>query len=192
MFTSNLAELFLVKWRGIIVLMVIMAVFNIPAVRGEEMIDQPQGHCFFSERLKNPAVKSAYLKRLAYFEEGAASGGSDVEAMYGNIKKADYATGDAYRLDPISYECITCHDGSSAPATGYSHPVGMDYDSSTAFSRRHPLSRQFISRGALNPDIVLIGGKVGCLSCHNPLNPERNHLVASNDRSTLCLSCHIK
>ncbi|WP_243688226.1 cytochrome c3 family protein [Geotalea toluenoxydans] len=40
--------------------------------------------------------------------------------------------------------------------------------------------------------MVLVDGRVGCLTCHDPLNRKAPHLVASNDRSNLCLTCHIK
>jgi predicted CXXCH cytochrome family protein len=62
----------------------------------------------------------------------------------------------------------------------------MDYASYAAFGRGYrPASM-------LDPKMVLVNGKVGCLTCHNPLNPERNHLVMSDHRSALCLSCHDK
>ncbi|MDA8428954.1 MAG: hypothetical protein M0T70_06830 [Geobacteraceae bacterium] len=180
------------RWGAVIGSLIVGTFLSCADARGEARNDQSQGHCFFSERLKNPAVKAAYLERLAYPERGASPEPNDVETMYRDIEKADYSPGQSEQLDQISRECVTCHDGSSAPTTGYSHPVGMDYDKSTSFNRRSPFKRNYVTRGALNPDVVLIDGKVGCLSCHNPLNPAENHLAMSNENSSLCFSCHIK
>jgi predicted CXXCH cytochrome family protein len=44
----------------------------------------------------------------------------------------------------------------------------------------------------MNGAMIFADGKVGCLTCHNPLNPEKGHLVMSDRNSALCLTCHNK
>lgn len=144
---------------------------------------QSSGTCYLSEQLKDSQARYEYVERVVELRGGgrvynAATG------RYGEISLASYQTAESGNLDPMSSECLSCHDGSSAPLTGYSHPVGVQYP---AFSR----SGRYVSKGALNRRIVLIDGKVGCLSCHNPLNPSKFHLVMSNDGSRLCFSCHL-
>jgi len=105
-------------------------------------------------------------------------------------------------LDPISAECLSCHDGIVAPATSYrvegtddpmtyserklSHPIGMDYN------RAAMKDRELRPASTLAPYITLFDGKVGCGSCHNVFSREKNLLVVSDRGSALCFECHIK
>ena len=106
-------------------------------------------------------------------------------------------------LDPISMECLGCHDGTMAKAVNHrisdgdthrvksietikgSHPIGMDYN---AFAR----SKEYVPSNTLAADIKLINGKVGCVSCHNLLGRNDKYLAVDNTRSGLCFSCHNK
>lgn len=152
-----------------------------------EMAGQSSGNCSFAEELKDSNNRSDYLELLTQLRQRVVTPVQYYsESMYQEIARADSPRMRSYGLDPISYQCVSCHDGSIAPATRYSHPVGIEYPMYSTYISH------FVSRGALNRRIILIDGKVGCLSCHNPLNPGRNHLVMSNDRSRLCLSCHMK
>ncbi|WP_020676271.1 cytochrome c3 family protein [Geopsychrobacter electrodiphilus] len=107
-------------------------------------------------------------------------------------------------LDPVSLECLVCHEGSVGPAAevqigsrssgqglsytgpGFSHPIGVDYGQAAA--RNKELRRL----DDLSPLISLYEGKVGCASCHNQFSHEGDMLVFSNRGSALCLECHIK
>lgn len=110
-------------------------------------------------------------------------------------------------LDATSMLCLSCHDGVIAPdvftsahgtqwarqtgrspfgqggATG--HPIGIRYPSA---SPRYQSEASVVSDGA----IKLPGGRIQCISCHDPHNTERHEgmLVKSNAGSRLCLSCH--
>lgn len=104
-------------------------------------------------------------------------------------------------LDPISLECLGCHDGVIASDAAYkimggdavtyerdglSHPIGMDYRA-TAME-----DRELRDVNSLSPYIALYEGKVGCASCHNPYSSEHRMLTRNNYGSALCLECHIK
>jgi len=67
-----------------------------------------------------------------------------------------------------------------------SHPIGMEY-ANYSYS-----NRTFKSIDSLSGQMIFVDGKVGCITCHNPLNPEKNHLVMDNTGSRLCFSCHNK
>lgn len=173
------------------------------------------GSCAFSEQLKNPAQRSQYIVLVAQATAGTAATArsmqdmpeqfipTDPEEMYQGITTASFqTTSDTY--DPVSLKCLGCHDGVNAPiaagtyrndpgGTGFGqrmkggdHPIGMDYAAYAA------ASRGFKNLHQLDNNIVLIDGKVGCLSCHNPLNPAKFHLSVTNTNSTLCLTCHNK
>lgn len=107
-------------------------------------------------------------------------------------------------IDSLSVSCLACHDGVAASAVGVDlrnrpndrtsrvisfksdHPIGMNYNSYVAANRGY---RQI----PLNSNKMLfIEGKVGCLTCHDPLNPAKGHLVMSDQNSALCNTCHNK
>lgn len=160
--------------------------------------------CTFAQQLADPASQAEYRARLARLEQTPVTGFAGVDDMYRNITKASYNLRQMNRLDPISFGCVTCHDGATAPGKephiksgpagwnismsggGSSHPVGMRYAEYAGDSRN------YIPMGAVSTEVTFIQGKVGCLSCHDMLNPLKNHLVMSNDNSNLCFSCHIK
>lgn len=153
--------------------------------------------CAFTRQLQDPDSGMEFSARLHAAREAASS-------PYG--ERARYAatysdnTGEPMEIDTFSLDCLGCHDGINArihniryknnvmDRTGSmetvrgSHPIGMHYGS-YAYTSNH-------LRGLteLNEEMVLVDGKVGCLSCHNPLNPDKKHLTSKN----LCLGCHIK
>ncbi len=107
-------------------------------------------------------------------------------------------------IDSLSKDCLACHDGVAAsgidvdykntpgqPANHYDgkkqHPIGMNYAAYVAMG-----SRNYKPVSEYSSKMVFVDGKVGCLTCHNPLNPEEKHLVMSDQGSALCLSCHNK
>ncbi len=158
-----------------------------------------RGRCAFSRQLEDSYDRLQFIALLGTIRQQE----SDVEKMYGNITLASYSR-ERVELDPLSYDCLTCHDGISAPIHNIryktvhsersismvnvkgSHPIGMHYDS---FSR---INKELRPLSTLNKSMVFVNGNVGCLSCHNPLNPEKDHLVMNNERSELCFNCHNK
>ena len=178
--------------------------------------------CSFTQQLQQSvSIRRQYLVRVAaavgrpYFAKSA------VEEMYGNVRPASYTTdagpddqslpkffrsaGKAATvgLDAMSADCLGCHDGVGASAVGADlrnapntriprvnsftsdHPVGMDYNSYVAAARGF---KPILSPG----NMIFVNGKVGCLTCHDPLNSERGHLVKSDRNSALCATCHDK
>ncbi len=105
--------------------------------------------------------------------------------------------------------CLSCHDGSTAVdayggmggdvtipqrasigARGNlstDHPVGVAYPVHDKYFRS---KAEVEAKG----DVVLPGGRVECLSCHDVHNRYGHEklLVKTNERSALCLSCHRK
>lgn len=153
--------------------------------------------------LRRPVAGAALCSACHGLErQGSPAGGHALAMGKAHMRfKPDSARG---TLDPISRECLSCHDGSlgsaesvgsgmwehGAPLSRFDprggHPVGVDY--MLAKARRGGL----LPVGALNPAIKLIEGKVSCSSCHDPYSRERKKLVMSMSGSKLCLSCHDK
>ncbi len=116
------------------------------------------------------------------------------------------STGFGSKIDAMSRDCISCHDGSIGSSVelksgswrhqenfldfdkGGMHPIGMSYEK----------SRMKVQKAALKPIFMVdkrirfFGPekKIGCGSCHNPFSRKKNKLVMSNVRSKLCLACH--
>jgi predicted CXXCH cytochrome family protein len=111
--------------------------------------------------------------------------------------------------------CLRCHDGTIARdaiareriagakrerfvnkenpglyGTGHGtseHPVGVDYPK---IDKGYRPAASVIAYGT----VTLPGGKVECISCHDPHNMsgQKYMLVSTNARSRLCLTCHRK
>ena len=127
------------------------------------------------------------------------------------LKQADpdvrYRTQDSFsisqpkrQIDEMSQGCLGCHDelgavkkyGSKSPS-GFSnigmskiaeaHPVGLVYEKRTLFRDNLKSSAEFPL------DVVLVNGRISCITCHDPLNSKGNHMAGGN-RSALCFVCH--
>lgn len=178
-----------------------------------------EGSCVFSQQLQDSvSVRRQYLVKLDSALNRSAVAGNTVEDMYGQIVPASYNGGTTGSLsasfgvsktvsnrldvDPLSADCMGCHDGASASAIGIvlrdqptrhgqvdsftsDHPIGMTYSSYAAFSGSY---KELSNPGKM----VFVNGRVGCLTCHDPLNQEKGHLVMSDSKSALCLTCHNK
>ncbi|MBI4687616.1 MAG: cytochrome c3 family protein [Nitrospirae bacterium] len=113
----------------------------------------------------------------------------------GGYKVTDRTT----RIDKTSLQCIECHDsqldipggglgaGTWNHSRGANHPIGVSYSS---VSMKNP--RNYRPSGALRKEIVLFNGNIGCGTCHNIYAKGKFMLVMDNNRSALCLECHIK
>jgi len=102
-------------------------------------------------------------------------------------------------IDPISMECLSCHDGSGGKAvesrigagtwkhgegSAGPHPIGVSYSLSRA--RKGGLKPEKI----IDKNLKLFNGMVGCGTCHDPYSKRDKKLVLK--RRDLCVSCHTK
>ena len=177
---------------------------------------------FSEQLQTSASVRNQYMAKLVAVAGGTGQAGNSIEQMYGNIKKASYSEDESREAEPtqniwgfaikqaasttgidaLSTDCLGCHDGVGATPVatvlknnpfashqtlpGKDHPIGMDYNRYVASSRGYK------SLLGVSNKMVFVNGKVGCLTCHNPLNPEKGHLVMSDRNSALCLTCHNK
>jgi len=171
--------------------------------------------CTFSEQLQSSPMREQFIANVSLdtgfllahntiTDDQVQSDASDdlfspVESF--GEKSSSFNQGNT--IDSYSKDCLSCHDGSLAsdkvvhykntPGNKHryggtnQHPIGMDYEAYVAAdpTRYKPIN-------AFNSKMIFVNGRVGCLTCHYPLNPEKNHLVMSDFRSALCLTCHNK
>ncbi len=108
-------------------------------------------------------------------------------------------------IDPMSKNCISCHDGFFATSVSIkagiwqhstfspgqqmaNHPIGVDYE---AARLKHGRKTDLKPITMVDRRIQFFDGKVGCGSCHNPFSRRHKNLVMNNQGSKLCLTCHI-
>lgn len=164
--------------------------------------------CTLALQLNDPLIRSDYLSMIEYGQKYQAS--LSVEDMYSNIQSSSFdnelptvSFHDGNRiLDPISMECISCHDGTLAGSVHYrvngpnytafnikavtgSHPVGMDYT-------RYTNKKDYAPFYELPKNMVLMDGRIGCLTCHDMLGKNMAYLSTDLNNSNLCFACHRK
>lgn len=179
--------------------------FSIPW--DSDLVDDTKnkGTCMLTKQLADPVMKEDYLIAVAFLKNPRNFRVvGDAGSMYAGAIPVSYSP---YKppamLDRMSFECLTCHDGTSAPIAEVrftssettndyaditkNHPIGVDYEEAAS---RHP--GQYHSIDSLDRRITLIDGKLGCITCHDSTNPHVSHLSMNNDGSALCLECHIR
>lgn len=132
---------------------------------------------------------------ISFFERMADGGGSLMVSAH-----IDANTAPSGQLsDTYSIQCMSCH-GDKAEATGglvsidstnvvrhssgsMNHPVGVDYAKASAFGGYRPVSQ-------LAPEIILPGGQISCISCHETYSDQHGSMVLSQQGSNLCFQCH--
>lgn len=142
-----------------------------------------------------PAAACGYISFLAEDPIEAARLRQEIEVV--REVSDDPVLYNKQGIDTFSQTCLACHAGSIQAGWGIgsthaggttrgAHRIGINYVSVAA--RGKPIR----NAGALDRRLVLVEGRIACISCHDPFNPEGNHLTIENNGSALCLSCHMK
>lgn len=105
-------------------------------------------------------------------------------------------------IDIESYTCLSCHDDKTVVIPGENetafekklrwknmsdHPIGMIYE-----TRAYRKSKYYNITLTIDDRIRFFNGRMGCGSCHNLYNNEKNNLALSSDNGVLCRQCHIR
>jgi predicted CXXCH cytochrome family protein len=101
------------------------------------------------------------------------------------------------KLDAYSRQCMECHGekgDDSAPTVvrnmvirhgvaSLNHPIGANYANAVKFGGYRPESK-------ISKKIMLVGGLVSCVSCHEGYSKTHGKLVVPGGSSALCFECH--
>lgn len=105
-------------------------------------------------------------------------------------------TGPDGSIDPLSLECMGCHDGSIGSGAEYgaaggiwmhdsgSHPIGVSY------REARMQGATLVATSQLDARLKLFDGRIGCGTCHDMYALGTSKLVMDNTESILCRSCH--
>ena len=134
----------------------------------------------------------------------SSSGGHPLALGEAHFDSKYIETGVNQEIDPMSKNCISCHDGTYASSVSVnvglwshassmidpmsSHPIGVIYEEARMKAGRKTDLRPM---SEVDQRILFFEGKVGCGSCHNPYAEMLSHLVMENSRSRLCFACHM-
>ncbi len=110
------------------------------------------------------------------------------------------ALGRTDRQQASARSCLSCHDGTTGTAASYTTPQDAAPRLS-AMHGAHPIEVVYAVARARNPSqlhpqellprgLVLPGGKVTCVTCHDGASREPHRAAVSLSRSRLCMSCH--
>lgn len=178
--------------------------------------DFNQQECALSKQLQRSPNREQYIAQLATsshvmlasadisnsFASDAPSGFFSDESLDDENPLRNASFPFSQQIDAFSNDCLSCHDGILAQDVPINVQAGGHGFKGTNSGKEHPIGmnyQQYVSFGEgrykalpMNSNMRLIDGQVGCLTCHNPLNPERYHLAYSNTGSSLCLACHNK
>ena len=173
-----------------------------PASWGEEQEIPKVAHCAFSVYLEDAGNRARYEKALLKGRNKYATANNlKNAAMYGVMTKSGYGAEQSKNLDSFSAGCLSCHDGRSASKVrptvinmpgnksvmkmiSAKHPIGMDYEKYSASNR------SLKSLDEKDNSLTLAEGRVGCRTCHDPLNSQPNHLRITESGVDLCTACH--
>jgi len=190
------------KQHSLGTLVVFIAVIILSLLTSSTIVsgEQAVNHCEYSSQLDNPVALNKFLAMKAEMEliahvrrealENGRSGSTPDELT-------------SYRqLDEHSKECINCHAQKGKMAVreiieSYYPPVNS---AMSAIYATHAIGTDYVAASMKNgglrnleelpPTMTLINGRIACVSCHNPLNPQRNSLAVDGNGSALCFTCH--
>lgn len=173
--------------------------------------------CTYSTQLQDLGMRAQYIAKVAsetgnmvayntHSDNSVVSDASDdgsASSFFFGKSSTVKNQGDSI-LDSFSKDCLGCHDGTQASdrKVNYKNTPGQKSHWSQGASE-HPIGMNYASYAAMDPKsykpaasigskMMLVNGRVGCTTCHDPLNAEKSHLAKSDYRSDLCLTCHTK
>ena len=90
--------------------------------------------------------------------------------------------GNAGNILAITDECLQCHNSqpSALQTSQADHPENITYNPQAGYKH------------VTDPRVVLVNGKITCITCHDPYQITPSRLVMPNNESQLCLTCHEK
>jgi len=176
--------------------------------------------------IRRGAVTTILYLATAQAVFAGSIGDSFTSWLLGSEAQASTLTDYQPELDRIAQSCVQCHNGArarhitvkdtdaplrfSSSGMQVDHPVGVNYDDFAATK-----AGKYTPRFSLDSNIILVDGKVTCVSCHRLREPEKSdnffearwdgnrsaradtmscsssaELTVGPRQTDLCLACH--
>lgn len=155
---------------------------------------------YFTDVLHNTATRKSFLAHFNFAK-------SLPVVPYGKLKQQNdhlfvpyVVQGKKFSIDKQTHNCLSCHDDMISAgedsdgrnvieknyhATTGKHAIGLNY-----FDFVINTPKIYLYPDPARHNIVFVGGKLGCLSCHNPFSTLPFHLNALESDGSLCNECH--
>lgn len=104
----------------------------------------------------------------------------------------------AFRVDPVSMECMKCHDRDVPSRVSIwsrtNHPYGIVYED---YASRPWNVGRYVAPQDIDPAIRLPDGRITCITCHQKRLPENDgdehgRRNVTEHGGKLCLTCHLR
>lgn len=155
---------------------------------------------YMQEVISKPQVQKEFLAHYRYARELPLSFDGEMKKKNDKLMTLYKVDKKEVLLDKQTVRCLECHGDMLSIGTDRagrevvqknfhavigSHALGLDY-----FQKARELPAVFLEPDPNRNNVIFIGGKLGCLSCHNPFSKRPFHLNASEADGTLCQQCH--
>jgi hypothetical protein len=99
-------------------------------------------------------------------------------------------------LDQVSTECLSCHNASNKDLAGLCQ---LEHDSfcsnhnfNSSYTEMATLNKELRPKSNLPSEMILYKDKITCFTCHGAAPHEGQPTTIVNNRSALCLACHLR
>lgn len=157
--------------------------------------------CSYFTRVKTEnGPKKSFMAHFNYAKSLPLMLYGDYKRQNDHLFKSYFYDNKEFTLDRMTITCLECHGktlqsekdkhGNTVLERGFhgllgKHAIGLDY-------HQMVLSRpgEFKKPDPKRNNIIFVGGKLGCVSCHNPFSTLPFHLNVLEKDQALCKECH--
>lgn len=186
--------------RSMIVLM--LALFLLSGANRVSAEEVKKECSYFKDVRQNMTARKNFMAHFNYAMSMPLMLYGDYIRQNAHLYKPYAAQGKTFTLDRMTIACLECHGktlivdndqrGEEVLERGFhgvlgKHAIGLNYHEMV-------LSRpgSFKKPDPKKNNIIFVGGKLGCVSCHNPFSSLPFHLNALEKDQALCKECHIR
>lgn len=157
---------------------------------------------YFKDVRENPRARKSFMAHFEYAKSLPLMLYGDFIRKNDHLYKPYSVQGKTFNLDRMTIGCLECHGktliieddntGKDVLERGFhgvlgKHAIGLNYHE-IVLSRPSSFNKPDPKRN----NIIFVGGKLGCVSCHNPFSTLPFHLNVLEEGQFLCKECHIR
>lgn len=183
------------KLRQFVFVLMAVLYWSLPAFAVDS-----KGQCdYFTDVRENPKIRKSFLAHFNFAKSLPLMLYGDLKRQNDHLYKPYLFENKNFLLDKQTIGCLECHGEMLAVekikgddvldknfhSTLGKHAIGLNYHDMVLND-----PKTYYRPDPDKTNIVFIGGKLGCLSCHNPFSTLPFHLNAEEANGALCRQCH--